>query len=241
MSGTSHVGGIVGYSYRRYRTDKPIEEDYNDEEYAYIKDCSIDKSSLVKATGNYVGGICGTNYGSVIIGCVNHADVTGKSIVGGIAGQSRDYWNNVDAYVIACGASFDATITATDGNAGGIVGETFKDNNHQNTKSYFLACYSQAQVSGNKMGSMFGQSVNGSIYASYVIKNNATKYSGDGKTISRYGAEHYASVSEINQEAVNEMNAYITEFNQSQPDGMRCNYQWSWTEGSWPVLVATQE
>jgi hypothetical protein len=34
------------------------------------------------------------------------------------------------------------------------------------------------------------------------------------------------------------MNAAIADFNTKKPENIQCPYKWSWTSGSWPVLVA---
>lgn len=119
ISGTGSVGGIVGENYSRNVKANGI---VVGEKLAIIKNCSIDKDSSIKGTGEIVGGICGTNNGAAVIYCKNSADVTGKSLVGGVVGMNRAYNTGRDGYVIACGSTEESTITATDGYAGGIVG-----------------------------------------------------------------------------------------------------------------------
>ena len=94
VSGTSVVGGIVGYEI----TDGQIKESNN--------------YGSVIATGDYAGGIAGYADSS-ITNCDNHGTVTGVNRVGGIAGLSNASIINSFNYGV---------ITAT-GYVGGIVGQ----------------------------------------------------------------------------------------------------------------------
>ena len=229
--GKSEVGGIVGRNYRR----KGGSNNYN-EQLAYVKHCTTDEHTTVTGTASMVGGICGRNYGAVLYHCVNHADVNGTSHVGGVVGYSRDYWKNVDGYVVACGSSENATITATNGNAGGIVGYTFKDNNHDNTVSWIVACYSLSEISAKNAGTMLGALTNGTITASWALMNGTANYAGSSQnSLIRQASEHYASATEITAADVDAMNQAIAAFNANNLDNIQCEYSWSMTS-NWPEL-----
>lgn len=63
----------------------------------------------------YVGGIAGKNEGILENLAGNYGDVTGKDVVGGVAGENTAAISGVDV-------SNAGTVTATDGGAGGIIG-----------------------------------------------------------------------------------------------------------------------
>lgn len=237
VSGVEEVGGIIGRIYTRGNN-------VHQEALSVVKSCTTDANTVVVGSNNKVGGICGQNYGAAIVNCVNSADVTGLSSVGGIVGYSRDYHISADAYVIACGSTADATITATanNGYVGGICGYDFIDlNSHKNTKAYILGCYSHSTISGDKSGSILGQSNNGNITVtgSYGVNNGATKAIGSGSVTGVYYS--YDAVAEVAQADVDAMVQAIADFNALnivtlQGESVTCPYTWTWTSGNWPTI-----
>jgi hypothetical protein len=228
VTGTGNVGGIAGRNYRRVKTGSL------DEAMSYVINCTTDKNTVVIGSGSQIGGVCGENYGAVLINCVNNADVKGKTSVGGVVGQSRDYWSNVEGYTIACGSTAEATITATNGSAGGVVGITVKDNNHENTVSYIVACYSMSSVSAKNAGAFVGSSTNGTITASWAA-NGVAKLSGYS-TLKNESSYTYANAGEVTQSDVDAMNQAIATYNATAGIEQPCPYTWEWTNGSLPVL-----
>ncbi len=72
VQGFNHVGSIAGCLYSNY---------------GKIENCTS-KSTMVIATGDCAGGICGTAvYDSIINNCSNSASVKGKRNIGGIVGE----------------------------------------------------------------------------------------------------------------------------------------------------------
>lgn len=237
ITGKDNVGGIVGLNYRRIKSGI-------DEEISIVRNCTTDKDTQVVGSSSGVGGICGNNYGAVVINCINNADVTGSSTVGGVCGQSREYNTGVNGYLIACGSTADATITATgtDGAVGGVVGSAVIDRkNHGNdVESYVVACYSNSSISGGKYrGTILGTNNNCIIRASWGEKNGATEIAGYTATQpTLYSTYSFDSVSNVTQTEVDNMNQAITDYN-NRPDieGYTCDYVWSWTSGGWPTLT----
>ncbi len=245
IHGKSNVGGIVGYNYRRIRTGI-------DEKLAIVSNCTIDKNSTVIGSSSSVGGICGYSYGAAIIECVNNADVTGSSSVGGIAGYHREFnLTHVNSYIIACASSENATITATNGSAGGLLGTSWCDlSNHPLAISYVVGCYSLSDVSDNQTaGSLIGQtySTNDHIIASWA-KEVSDKVIGNGNH-TNISTEHFASNTDIDQDFVTQMNTAIDNYNNNVIDEegdavadiIKCHYKWEYNAGSWPTLVKVVE
>ncbi|MBO5831940.1 MAG: hypothetical protein J6Q95_01430, partial [Alistipes sp.] len=219
--GKHEVGALAGRVY--HRTEKASGE-WMGEKQAYVVYCSTDENTHVQGHSN-VGGIVGHNYGCVIGQCVNNADVTGVNQVGGIAGSHQSYYKKTDAFLIGCTTTDKATITATNGSAGGFAGYTRRDNSsHTNTRVWIVGCASQSTVVGDKAGSMIGYSVKNygewgaCLTASYAV-TNATSYIGTGSDAQVIAAYNYTSATDATQEDVDAMNAGIVEFNDS-PDNI---------------------
>lgn len=243
IHGTNNVGGIVGRNYRREKDGS------YDEKIAYVKDCSTDASTKIIATGNSAGGICGENNGAVIVNCVNNADVTGKSNVGGIVGYCRDYWADkndpngtvADAYVIACSSTAEAQLTATDGCVGGIMGQGLADvSNHKYTWNFAVACHSASDLSGTDCGSIVGDiNTRTKIVGCWAVKkDNVNNLVGShSSNVVNEKSGHYTAANEITEEIVNEMNTAISGFNSTNAEQIKCEYKWEWVSGEWPKLV----
>ena len=97
VTGTAHVGGLIGYGYFDYRKD------------INIISCYV--TGDVTGT-NLVGGLIGDTYDGNIEHCYATGDVTGTEDVGGLVGNS-------DSSVINCYATGNVTGTSA---VGGLVG-----------------------------------------------------------------------------------------------------------------------
>lgn len=246
VTGTTRVGGIVGYNYRRIKTGI-------DEKLAIVSNCTTDEDTSISGSSSEVGGICGNSYGAAIIRCVNNADVTGSSNVGGIAGHHREYYKtHVNSYIIECISSEKATITAkaTNGIAGGLLGYSTSDRSgHPLAISYVVGSYSLSEVSANTAGSLIGHTHtdNCHIIASWA-KKVADNVIGAGSH-TNISTDHFASTSDINQDFVTQMNTTIEEYNENVKDEegsavadiIKCHYKWQYNAGSWPTLVEVVE
>ena len=234
IKGKENVGGVAGLNYRRIKPGI-------DEKISIMENCTTDKETQVLGTGSLVGGICGNNNGALVINCINNADVTGDALVGGICGQSREYNTGVNGYLIACGRTADATITATgeNGSAGGIVGWAVIDRaNHGNdVESYVVACYSNSSISGFYKGTILGMNNNCVIRASWGEQKGATKIAGyTASQPTLYATYNFENVDAVNQDAVNEMNLAIAAYNKIEGVEVECPYIWEIGADGWPVL-----
>ena len=237
----ARVGGIVGQNYRRWKPGYGHEE-----ALCTVINCSTDQNTTVKGA-SYVGGIAGKNYGTVIMNCVNNADVTGLEDVGGIAGRSRTYWHGAGAYVVGCSSTAAATITATKANAaaGGIVGKMQMNDEHNYTYPYantwVVACQSESAVSAGKKGALVGyasaeNNTKTVVAASWAVKNATSALIGEADT-DVYGSFLYDAASEASQADVDAMNAAIDTFNSSVENSYNINYTKRWVlTANGPVL-----
>ena len=235
--GEERVGGVVGMNYRR------INDKYN-EKLSYIVDCTTDESTIVKGTSSQIGGICGRNDGAVILHCTNNADVTGTSCVGGVVGDTRSYnYGGINGYVIASGTTESANVTSTanNGYAGGIAGYSYHNASHTNSDSYIVACYSESNISSDHPGTMIGTTDGtdrfGTIISSWAKQTGEMEYSAQAEIPNRKHSEHYSSPANITQEAIDEMNGAISEYNNTEGVEQKCPYQWQYNAGGWPTLV----
>lgn len=242
ISGTFKVGGIVGYNYRRIKTGV-------NESLACIINSLTDEHTTIYGTGTEVGGICGYNYGAAIIGCVNNADVKGSSCVGGVVGYSREYYkDNVNSYVVACTSTANANITAIrdDGQAGGIIGHSHSDNDHDNAISYMVACNSFSIISAKNNGLLLGY-VYGPL--DYVIaswangEGNIVAYNSSLATINH--CYSYSAIPSDIETIITNMNQAIVNYNNNVNDAegdaveqiIKCHYKWQYNNNGWPTLV----
>lgn len=240
VSASAQAGAIVGYNYSRVGGVYGYSEGP-----AIVRNCSNDANTKVVATGDNVGGIVGTNYAGTIYNCQNYADVTGRSSVGGIAGYTRDYYDNKDGYIIACTSYSDATITATKekGYIGGIAGSTLADNLHTNTYAHIVACASFSEVVGgaeSKKGAIIGMILQDQHTVGCVaIKNGVTDLYGSGKPTTDSGIKDailYDAAYGATQSDVDALNAAITHYNgKNPPSEAYCNFTWALVNG-FPVL-----
>ena len=247
VKGTKEVGGIVGRNYRRGGNK------YN-ESIPVINNCTIDANSSISGTGEYVGGICGNNYGALIVNCMNSADVSGSKYVGGIVGMTRSYYNNgANGYLIASCSSDDATIYClNDSNhSGGIAGCSFLDPSHKQgaSDSYIVGCYSNSTLIGGKKGTIIGSNNTGTtveIISSWAEKKDDSDIIyGENSDITLTETNHYKSSTDFTQDIIDKMNDKISEYNGKVWDVqgdvvkelIKCHYKWQYNENGWPTLV----
>ena len=230
VNGTSdNVGALVGCNYTRYITVPGIEGGKLPK--TVMENCTADKASTVKGRDN-VGGIAGNNYGGVMINCRNAATVEGDGNVGGIVGYTREYHHYKSGYVIACGNEGKVSGNST---VGSIVGNSLKDNNHTESVSAVVACWSTAEE-GSYPYLLVSYCVNAVNYGSWGIKTHPSQSAiRFGQNTACYAFDSAAS---ITQAQVDAMNAAIDTFNagKTSADAEYCPYKWSWTAGSLPVL-----
>jgi len=241
IQGERIVGGIVGYHYRRLQNASQTHEIL-----PYIIYCSTDENCIVKGTGSNIGGICGYSYGAAVINCENNADVTGVSHVGGVVGTHREYnKTRVNSYIINCKSSEKATIKATNGSAGGLLGYSESDpTNHPNAISYVVGCYSLSEVEGNTKGSLVGltHTINCHIIGSWAKQYGTEKVIGG--TANHTNINTFSSKESISEDEVNTMNNAIDGYNSSVNDDqadainkVKCHYKWQYNAGGWPTLI----
>lgn len=112
VSGSSKVGGIAGDENSRVRV--------------YVYDCV--NYGNVTATGDCVGGVCGSLHDLYPEGCENHGEVKGNDYVGGIAG--RGYVASCNNYGTVTGNNYVGGITGYNDatgcvNRGNVTGVTY--------------------------------------------------------------------------------------------------------------------
>ena len=221
---SSNTGAITSYSITRGRAD---------DETCVIENCSVDATSTVTGT-DYVGGIAGRNYGSIVKKCYNAATITGTSCVGGIAGESRDYQNNLDGWMIAC--HNEGTVICSGKSVGGIMGQSFEGSGHIGSESYMVACWSTAPTADYQNVLVGSCARAESHYGSWGLKTNASQTPLPAGTYTSCYA--FDSAASITQADIDAMNAAIEEYNtgRTPEDPTYCPYEWTWTAGSLPVL-----
>ena len=220
-----YAGAITSYD---------ISRGWYDDDICIIENCSVDATSTVTGA-DFVGGISGRNYGSIMKKCYNAATITGVGCVGGLAGESRDYVDYKDGWMIAC--HNEGTVISTKSTVGGIMGQSFVDHGHVDSENYMVACWSTAQTADYQnvlVGSCASTSVD--HYGSWGLKTKASQTPlKNGSYTSCYV---FDSVDAITQADIDAMNAAIDQYNtgRTPEDPTYCPYKWDWTEGSLPVL-----
>lgn len=224
IKGNDEVGGLIG-----------LASNYSGS--LSVSSCQV----FVNVKGaNYVGGIMGSANGmnsvvAIVEKCSYKGIITGEKSVGGIMGYSQL------GQVIASKA--DVELTASDGYAGGIVGEVY---NHVGDNIGLIACYAtgtMASTSSEKsFGGLFGYNQVGSNFSSVMsfstITSSITNFDGIAGTCDdtrwRYEKSNYcASVvktrfSETNKGECNNITAFLKECYQSDYDKY-WNYSNTWT------------
>ena len=140
VSGTAYVGGICASNASGSR----------------IADCSF--SGTVNGTKSYVGGICGENKGG-IMRCVADGTVSGDSNVGGICGSNNSSNGNIEN----CLNSSDVTRKSSNGNIGGIVGQSINNS----TVNYCISIGKTSGTDSSSIGGVCGYAYGATITNSY--------------------------------------------------------------------------
>lgn len=121
------------------------------------------ESGYIKSTGNYIGGISGTNYNTATIeNCYNKANISGERYVGGISG----YNNNPYTGGVKIKKSYNSGNIIGNSDVGGIVGHVWTNNAVEE-------CYNKGNITGNKnsnYGGIVGEMSGDERYPS-IIKN----------------------------------------------------------------------
>ena len=227
---STYAGAITSYD---------ISRGWYDDDLCVIEKCSVDATSTVTGV-NYVGGISGRNYGSIMKKCYNAATITGTSCVGGLAGESRDYQNNLDGWMIAC--HNEGTVICSGKSVGGIMGQSFEGSGHIDSESYMVACWSTAPTADYQNVLVGSCARAESHYGSWGLKTKATqtplKGSSTTSEIPYIACYAFDSADAITQADIDAMNAAIEEYNtgRTPEDPTYCPYKWEWTAGSLPVL-----
>ena len=221
---SSNTGAITSYPITRGRAD---------DETCVIENCSVDATSTVTGT-DYVGGIAGRNYGSIVKKCYNAATITGTSCVGGIAGESRDYKNNMDGWMIAC--HNEGTVICSGKSVGGVMGQSFEGSGHIDSESYMVACWSTAPTADYQNVLVGACARAESHYGSWGLKTKASQTPLPAGTYTSCYA--FDSATDVTKADIDAMNAAIDEYNtgRTPEDPTYCPYKWTWTAGSLPVL-----
>ena len=226
------VGGIVGCNWTKD----------NEKASAIIKGCTTDAESIIKGTGTTsgnggslrgTGGIAGQNWGGIILQCNNAASVNGLQFIGGIVGSTRSSDNNKgnrSGYVMDCQNS--GNITATGSYVGGIAGENVTANSLLN---YIVGCSSTAtSIIGPTGGLLVGSNNNCFVYSCWAKSIDNVNLFGFNNYAA--GTFNFGTEADVTENNIKEMNDAIAAYNALSGVEV-CSSQWSWTSGSWPVLV----
>lgn len=177
----------------------------------------------VEAENVCAGGIVGYMNGGRIIACENQGTIIGGNLVGGIVGSS------MSVELLACINESD--VTASEGNncfSGGIAGEFL------GSKKYLAACLSKGKIIGYYKGGIAGKMSDGEDqYAHNYFMNDSQDIYAVG-----YSKQDEASTLDIINQAIPEMNKTIKQWNATHLD-TPCNYLYERNTGeNLPKLVA---
>ncbi len=185
VSGSTYVGGLVGYNYGGTVTDSnvmgSITSNATGDAYVggligssnYGNVSNSYSTSDVTGVGNRIGGLIGQNYLSTVNKCFATGNVTGVAFVGGLVGEnsgSKTYTKITDSYS-------RGTVTGTGGYTGGLVGRNFFGPSVTN-------CYATGAVTGTG-GLVGGVDSGATVIDSYwdtVTSGLATSLGGVGRT-----------------------------------------------------------
>lgn len=160
--------------------------------YGTIENCSVD--GTLTNNRHYLGGVVGDNYGS-IIGCSSSGTITGTSPdVGGIGGQS------VGGTIMAC---YSVANIKGSSSSGGVLGQT-------NRETVVIACYhAKGNVTGeqSRIGGVIGWNY-GKVTACYW-ENNQGQGIGDNQGSTTIETTKVDGTTVTWQNAVDAMNAAL--------------------------------
>ena len=184
-----------------------------------VENCHTIGTSSVKGLES-VGGIVGSNSG-LVSACINSSAVS--------ATAKKDPFNMEEVFEV-CGV-------------GGIVGDNYNYGD-------VIACGNTGTVDGTyNSGGIVGRHDGGSVIASWTQDTNETDNDGNAPSSPENGVGNeasgcsitdcyvFGSASDVDEDAVNAMNAAIVDYN------VKCLYSWSWESGtsSYPTLKTVTE
>lgn len=168
----------------------------------------------VSANGSLAGGIVGFAFGGCIIACENHGKIVGKNGVGGIVGETRG------VELLAC--INKETVLAASGTSGGIVGEFLEP------KKYLAACLSNGEIEGNERGGIAGMMDEGiDLYEHNYFINSGQNLDA---VYNKPELGQPGTLDEINK-AIPDINNTIKQWNTAHPD-TPCNYHYKKDPGN---------
>lgn len=193
VTGSSIVGGIVGYA-------------YTDNQRSVISNCVVEKTVTVYGTSSgdsYTGGIAGACLNEyTLTGCKNWGTVYGGSKVGGIVGACDDaiiitncvnygpihgtgsYIGGITGYTYdECNVLNSANFGSVTGNdcVGGIVGKTERKATGKQYPNNVLNCYNVGTVYGSTyVGAIVGgrHTTNDAVHQCYYLQGCAKNSNG---------------------------------------------------------------
>ena len=165
VNGYSNVGGIIGDNDGSY-------DDYTDTWTGGIVE-NVVNATGVTGTGDYVGGLVGTNIGSVENGR-NNGTITGTNYVGGMVGS------NADEHSILANLTNDSAADISGENyVGGIAGTNSGTITAQNQSNLI----NRGSITGqNYVGGVAGENIGTIEY----VKNDVNLYVKDSEDTARY-------------------------------------------------------
>ena len=165
VSGANNVGGIIGDNDGSY-------DDYTDTWTGGIVE-NVVNATGVTGTGDYVGGLVGTNIGSVENGR-NNGTITGTNYVGGMVGS------NADEHSILANLTNDSAADISGENyVGGIAGTNSGTITAQNQSNLI----NRGSITGqNYVGGVAGENIGTIEY----VKNDVNLYVKDSNETAKY-------------------------------------------------------
>lgn len=192
VSGTTRVGGLVGYSYGTVDNCSVDAQVVASSSYSgIVLGCAYTNTvsncvatGSITANGNYCGGVVGYGSGVTIISCTNYASVTGTGYLGGVVGSasssagcgysnlvnygdvtgSSTYVGGIQGYVYTnvLSNSFNTGNVTGTNYVGGITGRVYSNGSVMN-------CYTACEVTGTGtyVGLAIGQMYSGIVYDCY--------------------------------------------------------------------------
>ena len=140
----------------------------------YIEDC-VNNGTI--SGGMLTGGIAGAT-GQRIINCKNNGAISGNFEIGGIVGYYQEEGGIAPFELTDC--VNNGSVSAEDGWAGGIIGNTFISSD----TSLIARCYNTADISASSsIGGIAGETINGNIENCY----NTGKISGNSNNANYAG------------------------------------------------------
>ena len=206
-----------------------------------VQNLTFADATVISSSGYYIGIVVGLNIKSTVENChtTGSSSVKGYATVGGIVGS------NQEGFVSACinRSAVSATVINEGnlGGVGGIVGDNFGD---------VIACGNTGAVSGDtNVGGIVGKHYEGNVIASWTQDTNEKDSEGiESSPENGVGYESskniiycyvFGSASDVDEDAVNAMNAAIVEYNSKA--SVKCLYRWEAVTDGYPTLKTVTE